>query len=139
MDKQIEVIATREGFFGTYRSIGERFTVPEGKMSKRWMVPADSPEADKIDRAKGEVDRDSITGERVASGGLSEQLAVALEENRDLKARVSELEAQLGNGAEVQNEPAPVQGPTPAEETVTGGEEEGARTTTTRRRRSAKK
>jgi len=97
-EKMIEVVALRDGHFGgQYRRPGDRFVVPEGKMSKRWMISADDPKAEQFPQGMGDktIDRDQITGERVAAGGLAEQLSVALEENRVLKQRIAELEAQV--------------------------------------------
>lgn len=94
----VEVVATRDGHFGgQYRRPGDRFHIPEDKISKRWMLRADDPKAKDFAQGMGnkKVDRDQITGERVAAGGLAEQLTVTLEENRVLKQRIEELEARV--------------------------------------------
>lgn len=142
--KMVDVIATRDGHDGRmYRKAGSRFSVPEDQISKRWMVPADSAKAKQFSKAleNKDADRDRITGERVASGGLSEQLSVALAENTELKAQVTDLTAQVdkltaqlgrANGSGSGQAPA-----TPADN-VAGGEQDetnDAPTTTTKRRR----
>lgn len=115
-DKPMKVIALQDGHYGgQYRKKGAKFTVqnPAKELSKRWMAPADSQKAKDFERALGkrEDDLDRVNGERVKAGGLSEQLAIALEENRALKGRVAELEKQIDETSS----PEPVPAPTPAD------------------------
>lgn len=119
-DKPIEVIAIQDGHYGgQYRKKGARFTVknPDKELSKRWMAPADSQKAKDFQKALGkrEDDLDKVTGERVKSGGLSEQLAVTMDENRALKGRVAELEKQVDELTSDVTTPVPPV--TPAEQT----------------------
>ena len=98
-DKPIPVIAIRDGHYGgQYRKAGAKFNVTNPRhVSDKWMAPQDSKKAKDFEKAlakRGE-DRDGITGERVAAGGVPEQLAIALEENRVLQGRVAELEAMV--------------------------------------------
>lgn len=95
----MRVVATREGYHGRVRKPGEVFEVPEGSPLGRWMLDATSAEGMAyIAGTRGvsqKNERDRLTGERLAAGGIAEQLAVALEEGRRLRERVAELEAEL--------------------------------------------
>lgn len=114
-----QVVAIRDGHFGgKYRKTGDIFRVDDPKLlSKRWMAEEGSQKYDDFIRAHkidGKVQKDAITGERIASGGIAEQLAVALEENRLLKARIVELEAEME--LMTHKPKAKVSSPTPADE-----------------------
>lgn len=105
----INVVATRNGHYGDmYRRPGDVFTVTKSRhLSKKWMLPADSSQAKKFlaGLSAREEARDSLTGERVASGGTEEQLAIEMEKNAALEERIARLEALLGDKDDGAEEP----------------------------------
>lgn len=117
----LDVVALRDGMYpnGTMRKRGDKFKVTDEKhISKRWMARKGTPQYDDFMRALAQDDsatRDAINGERVSSGGIAEQLSIALEENRSLKAQVAELKAELELAREANPAPAKVETVTPAE------------------------
>jgi len=114
------VVAIRDGYYGgIVRRIGDVFHVAnESELSKRWMAKEGTEKfADFVSahNATGPDDsRDRITGERIRSGGVAEQLAVALEENRRMSAQIVELEAELAIYKQ-DAKPSKVESRTPAE------------------------
>lgn len=118
MAKPIPVVAVLAGHYGgRYRKPGETFEVTDPKhISKRWMAPQGSDKAKAFEKAltKRGGDRDGITGERISSGGIAEQLAVSIEENRVLKGRVAELEAEVAELRDRAGPPDEVTSATPA-------------------------
>lgn len=94
-----EVVATRDGFYDKYRRTGEVFTVRQAsELSDRWMAEVGTSKHRDFMEARGRDNspkRDQITGERVRSGGVAEQLAIALEENRRLTNENADLQAQV--------------------------------------------
>lgn len=98
----IRVIATREGTYGgngaapTMRTSGEQFEIDQPEhFSRRWMVLANSPEAAEYSRKAAAADElDTLTGERLATGATGEQLALALDEIKKLKAQIKALNAE---------------------------------------------
>jgi hypothetical protein len=96
MSKTITVVATRKGLYGSTRKPGDTFDVPANLFSERWMAKVGTKEAKAaIVAAKGRDSIDHLTGERVAAGGSSEQIAVLNETNSRLNKRLAELEAKL--------------------------------------------
>jgi hypothetical protein len=97
----MQVVATRDGYYGgRVRHAGDAFEVAaREQFSDRWMVEVGTAKHTDFVNAHSEhrPDRDKITGERISSGGVAEQLAVALEENRRLEGVVAELKAELAN------------------------------------------
>lgn len=98
----IQVIATREGYYGGHvRKVDlVPFTVQTKKhVSKRWMLEVGTPEYDAyVNKSKDEYansEEAKLEAERLAVGGLQEELAVALSENKRLKRNVAELEATI--------------------------------------------
>ena len=98
----IQVIATREGYYGGHvRKVDlVPFAVQTKKhISKRWMLEVGTPEYDayvnKTSRDYANSDEAKIEAERLAVGGLQEELAVALSENKRLTRNVAELEEQV--------------------------------------------
>lgn len=101
----MKVVATREGYYGgRVRKVGEVFDlVAKTEMSERWMLDVTTREGKAfvsgIDGEKATTKnihgRDTLNGERIAAGGVAEQLAIALEEKRTLQQEVAELRAQL--------------------------------------------
>lgn len=147
-EKPIPVIATRDGHYGgKYRRAGDKFDVTKAAhVSKRWMAPQDSQKAKEFERAlsKQGVERDQITGERVSAGGVPEQLAIALEENRKLTDQVTsqqqaidELTKQL---EEFKSEPVAPATPAEPQDAAEGDEvdSDGNTGPTQRRRRRVK-
>ncbi len=124
----IEVIATRTGYYGgvVRHADGKPFTVEKKEhVSKRWMAEVGSAKAEDFMRALNREQpekMDKITGERITSGGVAEQLAVALEENRKLAARIAELEAEKALLQEAVP-PKKVETVTPAESEKAAAEE----------------
>jgi hypothetical protein len=149
--KPIAVIATRDGHYGgKYRTAGDKFEVTDPKhVSSRWMAPQNSQKAKDFEKAldKRGQDRDSITGERVSAGGVPEQLAVALEENRKLTDQVASQQQAIDELTKQLQElkSGPVASVTPADpsEGASGEEEDAVDSTGTgekkpqRRRRKA--
>ncbi len=90
-------------------------------MSDRWMLRTDTSEGKAfIKGIQGEDTRtlsarDKLTGERIAAGGVAEELAIQLDENRVLRERVAELEAEIDVLRGRQKAPEPSKGPSPAQ------------------------
>jgi hypothetical protein len=138
----IEVVATREGYSGKVRKEGDKFTVPNKEaVSKRWMLERGTPEYDAFmvdSLAQTGNDDARIANERIASGGINEQLAIATTTIQQLTAKVAELEAE--NAVLKDQVTAPVVEPAAVDAAPTGeNESENATVTTakTRRRRSS--
>lgn len=119
----MRVVATREGYCGKIRKVGEVFALPEGvALSSKWMLDVNTPEGQAFVAGTSgggrKMERDKLTGERLAAGGIAEQLAVALEDGRRLRERVAELEAEI-TVLQARQAPAPAVEPThPADESV---------------------
>lgn len=139
----IKVVATRDGFYEKLRKAGDEFTVvSKEQVSSRWMVEVGTEKyEDFMDawEARGgqrqNLERDKITGERISAGGIPEQLAVALETNRELEALVAELKAEnalLKSNHKI----TPSADPTPADP-VDEDEQKTTPAPRTRRRRTA--
>lgn len=129
----MEVVATRDGHYdGRIRKAGDAFRLATKQaFSDRWMVEKGTKKyADFVaahERGGQKINtRDAINGERLTSGGIAEQLAIALEENRKLKAEIAALKSgeNIDEGDEYQ-EPKPVEAPTPASEATVAPEQTG--------------
>lgn len=141
-----KVVATRDGFYDKYRRTGEVFTVRQAsELSDRWMAEVGTDKHRDFMEARGRDNspkRDQITGERVRSGGVAEQLAIALEENRRLTNENADLQSQVNALVAKQDQALkPVEDVSaPADEPDDDGPEEvGAPKPTRARRRRVKK
>lgn len=120
----MQVVATRDGFYGKLRKAGDQFEVTDPQhVSKKWMAEVGSKKyedfLDAHEKRGGQVKEiDKITGERLISGGVAEQLAIALEENRTLKQEIAELQATV-TVLESSSPKKKAPPPTPAEPEVT--------------------
>lgn len=94
----IQVVATRKGLYGgKIRLPHEAFEIADkAEMSARWMVEVGTREHTAFvgTQAGVKAAEQRVAEERRAAGGIEESLAVTLEENRDLRMRISELEAE---------------------------------------------
>lgn len=91
----LEVYATRDGFYDSYRKHGDKFVIrdPDKAFSKRWMVPVDTKEGRAfIERHKRQENaaQDAITGERLQSGGEAEQIKIMMDQINELKTQLAE-------------------------------------------------
>lgn len=122
----IEVVATRRGYInGVVVEAGHHFEVatPE-KVSKRWMAEVGTDKYNAFMRGHGTTRQDTndgITGERLAVGGIAEELALVTAElsriwaeneelkaeNQLLRARQDTEKADTPNPAEPDDEDAP--------------------------------
>lgn len=95
------VIALRRGVIGgKIVEPNTVFDIDPKKVSKRWMAKKGTPEykaavASAQEGAKDGIDH--LTGERVAAGGMPEQIAVLQEERNRLSQKVADLEARLAD------------------------------------------
>ena len=143
----MKVIATRDGFYGKLRAAGDQFEVTDpAHVSKKWMAEVGSKKYEDFieahERRGGQVKEiDKITGERLISGGVAEQLAIALEENRELKAQIAELQATINVLEDERGKSkTPPPTPAPAEKTEDADKEQADGEGATRvRRREPKK
>lgn len=98
MSKMVEVVALRRGYInGRTIEPGDIFEIERGKMSKRWMAEkgTDGFKSFLSHHDKGAPKTDAVTGERLASGGIAEELAVVTGERNRLRAEVAEVKAEL--------------------------------------------
>lgn len=97
----MQVVAIRDGFYGKLRKAGDEFEVTDPKhVSAKWMAEVGTKRYEDFmnaheKRGGQSKEIDKITGERMVSGGVAEQLAIALEDNRRLTAEVAELKATI--------------------------------------------
>jgi hypothetical protein len=97
MAKTVEVVAMRTGYLqGEMIRPGDHFAIDETKVSKRWMAKVGTEEYEQFmsHHAPGPK-TDAVSGERLASGGIAEELAMITAERNQLRTQVAELEAEL--------------------------------------------
>lgn len=105
--KELTVVATAKGVYGgdvrTPGTASGTFQLEDPKhFSKRWMAHMDENEAKAFhDNVQRKREIDHLTGERIASGGVNEALAIALEENQKLKTSIAEMRSDANSGARV--------------------------------------
>lgn len=135
----MHVVATRTGLYGSYREVGDDFHLTDKtQFSSRWMLDLATPEGKKFladARRTGEAKPPRQTdAERIASGGVQEALALAVEETRALKSKIAELEAELAVLRD-RAAPAPTKAPDPAEKDEDEDEDDEKRPAPVRVRR----
>lgn len=141
--KPVEVVAIRQGYReNRIVEVGEHFSIEPQKVSKRWMAKVGTPEYEAFMRAHNPapLERDKITGEQIAAGGIAEELALVTAKANALESQVAELTAENAlmrtQLADLQGSPTPA--PTPAKKKAETDETAGEEDTTRVRRRAPK-
>jgi len=56
----MKVIATAQGFYGSYREVGDKFEVPDGAKAS-WFVPVEPPKAARGGKRVDPTDAEGLT------------------------------------------------------------------------------
>jgi hypothetical protein len=97
MSELIVVTATKDGFLGSYRKVGDTFEVTPEQFSDFWMV-----EGTRVSPRQTHDLKTAARSEAISAGGVTAALEAALSDLRDeraakekLQERIQELEEQI--------------------------------------------
>ena len=112
------VVATRRGQYGgKMREPGDEFFVTlDQHLSDKWMAVDGTPKHASFIAAHARepaAKRDAITGERLASGGIAEEMAILQGELAVARASLAELRAEMALMQERAPDREPVGAPNP--------------------------